>query len=444
MTLAPTASGIPPLPPDFVIGAASSALQSEGAVGERGTTIWDTFLGTDPTFAAGPHAMRGADALAHITEDVDLLRGLGARGYRFSVSWSRVQPGGRGPIDARRIDVYDRLVDELLAAGIDPSATLYHWDLPQALEDDGGWLNRETVERFADYSAAVGARLGDRVAHWVPVNSPNLAALLGYVDGRHAPGRELGFLGVLAAHHLLLAHGRGVAALRSAGCPSIGCSNHHSPMWPASEAAADLGATKLFDALFNGFFLEPMLLGRYPADVEPLVEEFVRPGDLASIRQPLDWYGVSYYRPIRVAATPETEEMPFELLDVLGHPRTDAGWAVVPDALREWLITTRARFRAALPPLVITECGAAYDGVDDQGRIEFLAGHLRAVASAVQRGVDVRGFYVWSLTDNLAWTEGWDHRYGLVHVDPDTLVRTPKASYRWLSELIARLPQHAG
>jgi beta-glucosidase len=222
-------------------------------------------------------------------------------------------------------------------------------------------------------------------------------------------------------------------------------------MWPGSDDAADVGATKLFDAIWNGMVLEPMLLGRYPVDLQPLVEEVVHPGDLATIRQPLDFYGVNYYAPQRVAAASEDAPMPFEFLELLGYPTTDAGVPVVPDALREWLIMLRARFRAALPPIVITENGAADDTVpdadgvvDDQARIDFHHAHLEAIATAIRRGVDVRGYYAWSLLDNFEWAKGLEHRFGLVHVDFETLVRTPKRSFAWYAEVIAAQAQHAG
>jgi beta-glucosidase len=245
-------------------------------------------------------------------------------------------------------------------------------------------------------------------------------------------------------HHLLLGHGRAAIALREAGATSIGCANNHAPMWPASDDEADVGATKLFDALWNGSFLEPMLLGRYPVDLAPLLEDVVAPGDLATIRQPLDFYGVNYYSPIRIAAADEGAELPFRVVPLLGHDQTASGWSVVPHALREWLVLTRARFRAGLPPFVITESGASFaeqpgpDGVvDDRARIDYLAAHLEAVAAAIQRGVDVRGFYVWSLLDSFEWANGWTTPYGLVHVDPGTRQRTPKRSFAWYADLIA-------
>ena len=448
----PTAH-LPQLPPGFRFGTSTSAFQIEGAAREdgRGPSIWDTFAAEPGRIADGATGEVACDHYHRMEEDVALMRRLGVTGYRFSISWPRVQPTGSGDPNPTGLDFYDRLIDCLLSAGVQPMVTLYHWDLPQALEDDGGWLNRATVDRFAVYAALVGARFADRVEHWVPVNEPNVVTLMGYALGRHAPGRRLGFDALPVAHHTLLAHGRAVIALREAGATSVGCANNHAPMWPASDDAIDVGATKLFDALWNGMFLEPMLLGSYPADLQPLLDDVVLAGDMATIRQPLDFYGVNYYNPMRIAAADSDSEIPFELVELLGYPTTDFGWPVVPDALREWLIMFRARFRAALPPIIITENGASYgmgpdgDGVvDDQPRIDYLEGHLRAVAEAVQRGVDVRGYYAWSLLDNFEWAEGYRQRFGLVHVDFETLRRTPKRSFQWYADLIAAQPRSTG
>jgi beta-glucosidase len=437
---------VPQLPEGFVFGTSTSAFQVEGAVDQdgRGPSIWDTFAAQPGAVVDGSDGSVAADHYHRFEEDVELLRRLGVGGYRFSISWSRVLPNGRGAPNQAGLDFYDRLIDALLQAGIEPMVTLYHFDLPQQLEDDGGWLNPATVDAFAEYAALVAGRYADRVTHWVPISEPAVAALMGYGTGTHAPGRTLSFDALWAAHHLLLAHGRAVIELRAAGATSVGCANNHAPMWPASDDEADLGATKLFDALWNGFFLEPMLLGRYPADLAPLLEEIVRPGDLATIRQPLDFYGVNYYSPIRVAAAPEGAETPFLFVPLLGHEQTAAGWSIVPHALREWLILTRARFRAGLPPFVITESGAAFteqpgpDGVvDDTNRIAYLQAHLEAVAAAVERGVDVRGYYVWSLLDCFEWGRGYTTPYGLVHVDRETLARTPKRSFEWYRDVIA-------
>ncbi|CAB4699198.1 unannotated protein [freshwater metagenome] len=442
-----------PLPPGFRFGVGSAAYAVEGAVAQdgRGPSIWDTFAAQPGRIADGSTGVIAADHYHRHGEDVELLERLGVGGYRLSLSWSRIQPDGAGAVNPAGLDFYDRLLDDLLAQGIAPMVTLYHWDLPQALEDDGGWLNRATIEHFAAYAALVGERFSDRVEHWIPVNEPNIATVLGYGSGRHAPGRTLLFDAMPVAHHLMLAHGRAAIALRDAGASSVGCANHHAPMWPASDDEADVGATKLFDALWNGMFLEPMLLGRYPVDLQPLVEPDLHEGDLATIRQPLDFYGVSYDGPMKIGATAEDSEYPFERCELLGYPLTESGRSVVPDALREWLVVLRARFRAALPPILITECGAAYSVspdehgvVDDQERIDFLQGHLQAVSAAAQRGVDVRGFYAGSLLDSFEWSAGLSRRSGLVHVDHDTQARTPKRSFEWYAALIAAQTRSVG
>ena len=449
----PVAPDFPQLPSGFRFGTSTAAYQIEGAATDdgRGPSIWDTFCEQEGRIADGSSGAVACDHYHRYPEDVALMKRLGAGGYRFSLSWPRIQPTGSGLPNEKGLDFYDRLIDCLLEAGIEPMATLYHWDLPQALEDDGGWLNRATVDRFADFAAIVGERYADRVAHWIPVNEPNVVMMLGYGNGEHAPGRALLFDALPVAHHLLLAHGRAAIALRRAGAQSVGCANNHAPMWPASDDAADVGATKLFDALWNGMYVEPMLLGRYPVDLMPLMEDIMADGDLATIRQPLDFYGVNYYNPLKIAAAGEEAAMPFEFRELLGYPTTERGWPIVPDALREWLIMLRARFRAALPPIVITESGCAYSTgpdengvVDDQERIDYLNAHIGAVATAIQRGVDIRGYYTWSLLDNFEWAEGLSQRYGLVHVDFETQRRTPKRSFDWYAAMIAAQPQHAG
>lgn len=441
---------LPQLPPGFTFGTSTASYQIEGAASEdgKGPSIWDTFAAEPGRIADGSTGEVACDHYHRMPEDLALIKELGAGGYRFSIAWPRIQPTGAGKVNPKGLAFYDRLVDDLLGAGIEPMATLYHWDLPQGLQDDGGWLNRDTIDRFADYADIVGSALGDRVAHWIPINEPNVITLKGYGLGMHAPGRALLFDALPVAHHLLVAHGRAAIALRRAGATSIGCANHHAPIWPASDQDADVGAAKLFDALWNGMYLEGMLLGRYPNDLRPLLEEAVRPGDSATIRQPLDFYGVNYYHPMKIAASPAEAELPFEILEPLGHPTTDVGWAIVPDALREWLIMFRARYRAALPPIVITESGCSYDDgpgengvVDDQRRIDYHDAHLRAVATAIQRGVDVRGYYAWSLMDGFEWAEGYTQRFGLVHVDHQTQVRTPKKSFQWYADTIAAQPK---
>ena len=443
---AETGGELPELPEGFQFGTSTSAYQIEGAWLEdgKGLSIWDTFTNLPGRIADGSTGSEACDHYHRYPEDVALMKQLGARGYRFSISWPRVQPLGFGEVNQAGLDFYDRLVDELCEAGIKPMVTLYHWDLPQELEDRGGWLDRNMAGVFGEFARIVATRLGDRVEHWIPINEPNVVTMLGYASGVHAPGHQLLFDALPVAHHLLLAHGRATVALREAGVESVGCANNHAPMWPASDDDADVGATKLFDQLWNGLYLEPMLLGRYPADLAPFMDEFVEPGDLAMIRQPLDFYGINYYNPMKIAATPEDSDLPFEQMPIVGYPTTDLGWPVVPDALREWLITMRARYRAAIPPIYITEAGCSYtmgpdeDGVvDDQPRIDYLDVHLRAVAEAVQIGIDVRGFYTWSLLDNFEWAEGFSQRFGLVHVDYETQKRTPKRSFDWYARVIA-------
>jgi beta-glucosidase len=438
--------GLPALPGGFRFGTSTAAYQIEGAATEdgRGPSIWDTFTAEPGRIRDGRSGAVACDHYHRMDEDVALMERLGAEGYRFSIAWPRIQPQGSGPVNPAGLAFYDRLVDRLLESGIKPMVTLYHWDLPQALEDDGGWLNRATTDRFQEYAGIVGAALGDRVEHWVPVNEPNVVMMDGYGLGTHAPGKRLVFDALPVAHHLLLAHGKAAIALRQAGATSIGCANNHSPMWPATDDDADVGATKLLDALWNGMFAEPMLFGRYPVDLQLILDPVIRDGDPATIRQPLDFYGVNYYNPIKVAAAAEDAELPWEQRAVLGYPTTDFGWPVVPDALRELLVLMKARYRAAMPPIFITESGCSYgmgpdaDGVvDDQPRIDYLDGHLRAVAEAINRGVDVRGYYTWSLMDNFEWAEGFTQRFGLVHVDYDTLVRTPKRSFEWYAAVVA-------
>lgn len=442
---APRAGRRPRLPEGFVFGVGTSAYQVEGAVAEdgRGPSIWDTFSHRPGVIADGSTGDVSCDHYHRYAEDIGMLSRLGVGGYRFSVSWSRVLPTGSGQVNQAGLDFYDRMVDELLSQGIVPMATLTQGDLPQALEDDGGWLNRATADRFAEYAAVVGERLSDRVHQWIPVNSPNVTTVLGYGAGQRAPGRTLSFSALPAAHHMLLAHGRGAVALRAAGATSVGCANNHSPVWPASEAPEDVGASKLMDMFWNGMFLEPLLLGRYPFDLGPLLEGSVHDGDLATIRQPLDFYGINYYSPIRIAAAPEDSDIPFIQMPIVGYPLTDSGWPVVPAGLKEWLIMLRARYRAALPPVIITESGCAYgsdggpESLHDQDRIDYLNGHLTAIAEAILAGVDVRGYYVWTLMDNFEWAVGLSERFGLVHVDFETQARTPKASFDWYRDLIA-------
>ncbi|MFI8187586.1 GH1 family beta-glucosidase [Streptomyces sp. NPDC085946] len=424
---------LPRFPAGFLWGVSTSAHQIEGAADERGPSVWDAFAAEPGRIKDGSTAAVACDHCHRHREDVALLADLGVSAYRFSVSWPRVLSGGIG--------FYDRLVDDLCAAGVRPVPTLFHWDLPLGLD----WLERDTAERFAAYAATVAGRLGDRVQKWITLNEPAEHTLLGHALGVHAPGRRLLFDALPAAHHQLLAHGLAVRALRASGATDIGIANSHGPTWPASGEKEDVEAAEFYDVLLNRLFADPLLLGRYPDGVGELM-----PGDVAAdlevIAEPLDWYGVNYYAPARVGApqagpaesggVPLPAGLPFSLREIEGRPVTDFGWPVVPEGLTELLTGFRDRYGDRLPPVVVTENGCSYPGVDDQERIAYLDGHLRALHRALEAGVDVRGYFVWSLLDNFEWAEGYARRFGLVHVDFATLERTPKASYGWFREVL--------
>jgi beta-glucosidase len=449
-------SSLPRLPDGFRFGASTAAYQVEGAATEdgRGPSVWDTFCAEPGRILDGSSGEVACDHYHRYAEDVGLMRTLGLDGYRLSVSWSRVQPEGRGRANQAGLAFYDRLVDTVLEAGVRPMVTLFHWDLPQALEDAGGWLNRETTDRFAEYATLLGMKLGDRVEHWCPVNEPNVVTLLGHAVGVHAPGKQLVFDALPVAHHLLLAHGRAVTALRATGATSVGTANNHTPVRPASDDPADAAAADLYDALWNRLFADPMLLGRYPEGFAELMPGPVE-DDLRTISVPIDFYGLNYYNPTSVAdpgsplpAAPGLDladrGAPFKIVEIEGYPRTAFGWPVVPEGLREQLVALRTTYGPHLPPVYITENGCAYDdevgaggAVHDPERIDYLDAHLRAVAGAVEDGVDVRGYYTWSLLDNFEWAEGYTKRFGLVHVDYATQRRTPKDSFGWYRDLIA-------
>ncbi|KOG65127.1 beta-glucosidase [Streptomyces griseoflavus] len=445
-----SSSALPRFPEGFLWGVSTSAHQIEGAVDEdgRGRSVWDGFAAEAGRIKDGSDARVATDHYHRYREDVALIKELGAGAYRFSVAWPRVMPDGGPRVNAAGLDFYDRLVDELCAAGVRPVPTLFHWDTPQAVEAAGGWLERDTARRFAAYADAVAARLGDRVDRWITLNEPAELTLLGYGLGQHAPGRQLGFEALPAAHHQLLGHGLAVQALRARGADNIGIANSHGPTWAASESAADQEAAGLYDLLLNRLFAEPVLLGRYPEEelTAALLSGAYLDDDLRIIGEPLDWYGVNYYQPTKVGAAGGGPAafagielppgLPFAPRAIEGYPLTDFGWPVVPAALTELLTGFRDRYGERLPPVVITENGCSYEGVEDRERIAFLDAHIRAVHDAVTAGVDVRGYFVWSLLDNFEWAEGYARRFGLVHVDYGTLARTPKASYHWLRDAL--------
>jgi beta-glucosidase len=444
---------MPRFPEGFGWGVATSAYQIEGAVreGGRGVSIWDTFCQRPGVIRDGHTGEVATDSYHRWEQDVALLAGLGVTAYRFSIAWPRVQPDGRGPANGAGLDFYDRLTDALLAAGITPVPTLYHWDLPQSLEDEGGWMERQTAQRFADYAAMTAGRLADRIELWITLNEPFIVTAFGYALGIHAPGQAL-MLGALpTAHHQLLGHGLSTAALRAAGVHQVMITNNYSTAWPATPDEADVAAAHAYDILHNRMFTDPVLLGRYPdltayglagGDAASGLD-CVRDGDLAVISAPVDGLGVNYYMPTRLSALPGSP-LPFQMEPIPGYPVTAFGWPVVPAGLTELLGLLAERYGTALPPLYVTENGCSHDDkpasdgtVDDQFRIDYLDGHLRAVHAAIVAGLDVRGYFHWTLADNFEWSEGFHQRFGLVHVDHHTQTRTPKTSYRWYRDLIA-------
>ena len=450
------------MPAGFTMGVATSAFQIEGAILDDGRepSTWDTFMGQKGRVLDGSDAAVATDHYHRWAEDVRLLRELGVDSYRFSLGWSRLQPGGRGALSRSATAFYDRLIDELLANGIAPMATLFHWDTPEALQHGGGWLQRDTAHRFAEYAFLAGEAFGDRVDSWVTINEPATVTLNGYALGVHAPGATLLFDSLPAAHHQLLGHGLAVGALRDASVTGrIGITNVHSPVEPAGDSEDDAVFAELFDIVHNRLYADPVLLGRWPdirGELEPYFTGLreIDPADLEIISAPLDFYGLNYYMPTRISAgapadatTPDGESaaarrLPFSLEPWPEFGQTGFGWPVAAEYLGVALAELAERYGDALPPVVITEGGASFpdvvqrDGsIDDEARVLYLAEHL-AAAFAGAPGVTLGGYYVWSLLDNWEWAAGFSQRFGLVHVDFATQNRTPKRSFTWLQRLI--------
>jgi beta-glucosidase len=430
-------------PPGFFWGAATAAYQVEGAVREdgRGESIWDRFVTTPGAISNGDHGGTACDSYHRYPEDVRLMRELGLNAYRFSIAWPRILPEGRGRPNAAGLDFYDRFVDELLANGIEPFATLYHWDLPQALEDRGGWPIRDTVEAFAEYVEVVAERLGDRVSRWITQNEPWVVAWLGYGLGQHAPGRRSTADAIAAAHHVLLSHGRAVEVLRRhVPGADVGVTVDGIPTHPLTDSAADIAATRLEDGQRNRWILDPVLRGSYPEDVLPLYEQFLPEGaldDLPAIAAPIDLLGVNYYRRHVVRANGSKPVV----VEPANAEFTEMGWEIYPDGLYELLMHLHTEYET--PPLHVTENGAAFSdrrqngSVDDPARTSYIETHLAAIARAIEDGAPVQGYFVWSLLDNFEWALGYSKRFGIVFVDYETLERVPKASYRWYRDFIA-------
>ena len=410
----------------------------------------------------GDHGDVACDHYRRMPSDVALIRDLGVDTYRFSVSWPRVQPGGRGAANPAGLAFYDRLVDELLAQGIDPWVTLYHWDLPQELEDAGGWPARDTAHRFADYSMLVFDRLADRVGTWTTLNEPWCSAMLGYAYGVHAPGRRDFPAAVAAVHHLLLGHGLATARMRAAATRPVelGITLNLGTAEPATASAADAGSVRRADGMGARLYLDPLRHGRYPADVVADlaargVSIPVEPGDLAVIATPIDVLGVNFYFGSLFSGvdergrTHDDEGNPVDRVVPRGRPRTAMDWEIVPECLTDLLVRISRDYPGL--PVVITENGAAFDDeADDTGfvadadRTGYLAEHLAAVAVARQRGADVRGYFAWSLLDNFEWAYGYDKRFGIVRVDYQTQARTPKQSALWYRDTIRQIRGQAG
>ncbi len=435
-------------PDDFTWGVATSSYQIEGAwdADGKGESIWDRFSHTPGRIEDGSTGDIACDHYHRYREDVALMKALGVRAYRFSIAWPRILPDGRGTVNQRGLDFYNRLVDALLEAGIAPYVTLYHWDLPQALQDAGGWPARATAEAFVEYAATVTRSLGDRVQHWMTLNEPWVSAVVGYLHGRHAPGHTNLDEMLAASHHLLLAHGLTLPVIRqNAPGSQVGIVLNLTPQVPASRSYADRKAAYRADGFLNRWYLDPLAGRDYPHD---MVADFARPmgfvrdNDLKIIAEPIDFLGINYYTRavVRSQAIPEGQNAPREV--VPGEDVTEMGWEVYPEGLYDLLC--RVHFDYHFPALFITENGAAFndevkqDGtVHDPRRIAYLRAHFRAAARAIRAGVPLKGYFVWSLLDNFEWSYGYTRRFGIVHVDFRTLERTPKASAAYYSQVVA-------
>ncbi len=456
-------------PEGFLWGTATASYQIEGAVTAdgRGLSIWDTFSHTPGKTFHGDTGDIACDHYHRFEEDVALMAGLGLGAYRLSIAWPRVQPNGSGPVNQPGLDFYRRLVDRLLEKGIRPVVTLYHWDLPQALQDDGGWVNRSTADRFGEFASVVAGALGDTVDLWVTLNEPWVSAFVGYELGQHAPGTSSTGMAVKAAHNLLRAHGTAVRAVRAALATGaqVGITLNLAPVHPATPSEEDSRAAERVSSYLNGWFLDPVLRGSYPEWLrarytEIVTEDFVHSGDMAEIQADIDFLGVNYYTTRTVAngssdgrddQHSETAAMPMgrrplpAYLDAVhttlaGVARTTKGWAIQPDGLRELLMWLTGQYGPL--PLYVTENGAAFaDYVDPNGevhdpeRIDYLRSHFAAAHQAIVAGADLRGYFVWSLLDNFEWADGYSQRFGLFFVDFKSQERTAKKSARFMAEV---------
>ena len=435
-------------PRGFLWGAATSAYQVEGSplADGAGPSNWHRFAHTPGRVHDGDTGDVACDHYRRYAEDVTLMRTLGINAYRFSISWSRVMPRGRGPVNPAGVDFYDRLVDALLASGIEPMVTLYHWDLPAALDDLGGWLNPEIAKWFAEYAAVMFRKLDGRVKLWTTLNEPWVSTDAGYLHGVHAPGHRSPFEAPIASHHLLLAHAAAVRTYRAEGRHRIGLVVNLEPKYAASNAAEDLAATARADAYMNRQYLDPVFLGREPEELADVFgEAWPRwpADDFTVIQQPIDFLGINYYT--RNVTRFDPRAWPLRAAPVVQKraTHTETGWEVFAPGLTRVLTWVKERY--GNPPVYVTENGAAFfdppsldgDRVADPLRIDYLRKHLAAVHAAIERGVDVRGYFVWSLLDNFEWSAGYSKRFGIVHVDFETQARTPKDSAGFYADVIA-------
>ncbi len=440
-------------PKDFRWGTATAAYQIEGAVHEdgRGPSIWDTFSHTPGKVFQGDTGDVACDHYHRFEQDFDLLMSLGIKDYRFSTAWSRVLPEGKGTVNKVGVAFYDRLIDSLLERGIEPAVTLYHWDLPQALEDRGGWRNRDTAFYFQEYAALMFDRFGDRVKLWITHNEPWCTTFLGHLMGEHAPGYQNGKMARAVAHHVLLSHGLAVDAFRGrSNAGQIGITLNLNTVYAASSSDVDRRAQNYADVMANRIFLDPVFRGRYAeltdAILAPIEDGFIHPGDMEVISRPIDFLGINYYSYVVAAGDPEN---PGVVNDVT--PRTDVtdmGWPVNAKGLTDLLQRLSQEYTTI--PLMVTENGAAYadhkveDRIADTDRIRYLEQHIQAVGDALSAGVDVRGYYLWSFMDNFEWAFGYSKRFGVIFLDYETQRRIPKDSAYWYRNLIRTFQARLG
>lgn len=426
-------------PEGFLFGAATSSYQIEGhAFGGAGTTEWDTFAATPGNVVRAENGARACDHYHRWPEDLDLMAAAGFDIYRFSTSWARVMPDGRGAVNPEGLDFYDRLVDGMLERGLKPALTLYHWELPAALADSGGWRNRDIAGWMADYTEVICRRIGDRIWSAAPVNEPWCVGWLSHFLGQHAPGLRDIRATARAMHHILLAHGRAIEVMRGLGMTNLGAVCNFEYAHPADDTPESRSAATLYDAYYNRYFISAMFRGAYPAEVMEAFAPHMPPGwqdDFTTIRAPLDWFGLNYYTCKRIAPAPGPwpghRDVPGPL------PKTAMGWEIYPEGLLHFLRMVQGHTGAL--PLYVTENGlASGNGIHDHDRIAYHARHLQMCRRAIAEGIPLKGYIAWSLLDNYEWSQGYDRRFGLVHVDFDSLQRRPKASYHAWSKALER------